>query len=193
MNGLFRTKNETRKRIQSNLLFIAAAELLIYNGGLMIKYPVSRMIDFFTPVVGEDYALYYNANFWMIIPVLLAMAFMWLTCPGALKALTEGSLKRKLKSLAIGLASGVLAMGLLTLLASISGTVTFKYNRFEWQLIPVILPLFIQCFAEEILLRAYVPAVVGEKHSWDVVCFTSGALFIFHHVIKCFSAIEPLS
>ena len=184
MNGLFRTKNETWKRIQSNLLFIAAAELLIYNGGLMIKYPVSRMIDFFTPVVGEDYALYYNANFWMIIPVLLAMAFMWLTCPGALKALTEGSLKRKLKSLAIGLALGVLAMGLLTLLASISGTVTFKYNRFEWQLIPVILPLFIQCFAEEILLRAYVPAVVGEKHSWDVVCFVSGALFIFHHVLN---------
>ena len=71
MNGLFKTKNETWKRIQSNLLFIAAAELLIYNGGLMIKYPVSRMIDFFTPVVGEDYALYYNANFWMIIPAYI--------------------------------------------------------------------------------------------------------------------------
>ena len=53
MNNLFRTKNETWKKIQSNLLFIAAAEFLIYNGGLMIKYPVSRMINFFTPIVGD--------------------------------------------------------------------------------------------------------------------------------------------
>lgn len=184
MNDLFRTKNETWKKIQSNLLFIAAAELLIYNGGLMIKYPVSRVINFFTPVVGEKYTLYYNANFWMIIPVLLALVFMWLTCPGALKALTEGSLKRKLRSLVIGLVLGIVAMGLLTLLAGISGTASFRYDGFEWQLIPVIIPLFIQCFAEELLLRAYVPAVVGKKHSWDVVCFTSGALFIFHHSLN---------
>ncbi len=53
MNNLFRTKNETWKKIQSNLLFIAAAEFLIYNGGLMIQYPVSRMINFFTPIVGD--------------------------------------------------------------------------------------------------------------------------------------------
>ena len=150
----------------------------------MIKYPIAEVIDFFTPVVGEDYALYYNANFWMIIPVLLSLAFMWLTCPRALKALTEGTLKRKLRSLVIGLTLGLLAIGLLTLLAGISGSVTFQYNGFKWQLFPVILPLFIQCFAEELLLRAYVPAVVGEKHSWDVVCFVSGTLFIFHHILN---------
>ena len=28
-------------------------------------------LNFFTPVVGEDYALYYNANFWMIIPAYI--------------------------------------------------------------------------------------------------------------------------
>ena len=184
MNSLFRTKNETWKRIQSNLLFIGIVELLIYNGGLVIKYPVARMINFFSPIVGEKYTLYYNANFWMIIPVLLALAFMWRTCPGALKALTEGSLKRKLRSLFIGLVLGLFFMGLLTLLASISGTASFVYDGFEWQLIPVIIPLFIQCSAEEILLRAYVPAVVGERHSWDVVCFTSGTLFIFHHIFN---------
>jgi membrane protease YdiL (CAAX protease family) len=184
MNELFRTKNETWKKIQSNLLFIGVAELLIYNGGLVIKYLISAGIDFFTPIVGPDYALYYNANFWMLIPVILALAFMWLTCPGALKALTEGSLTRKLRSLFIGLVLGILAMGLLTLLAVVSGTMTFRYDGFEWQLFPVMIPLFIQCSAEEILLRAYVPAVVGEKHSWDVVCFVSGTLFIFHHIFN---------
>ena len=184
MNDLFRTKNKTWKMIQSNLIFIAIAELLIYNGGLLIKYPVSAKIDFFTPLVGEEYGVYYNDNFWMIIPLLLALIFMWLTCPGSLKALSEGSFSRKLRSLCIGLSSGILAIGLLTLLASLSGTVTFRYDGFDWQLIPAILPLFIQCLAEEVLLRAYVPAVVGEKHSWDVVCFVSGTLFIFHHILN---------
>lgn len=184
MNELFRTKNETWQKIQSNLLFVGVVELLIYNGGLVIKYLISADIDFFTPIVGPDYALYYNANFWMLIPVILALAFMWLTCPGSLKALTEGSLTRKLRSLLIGLVLGILAMGLLTFLAVISGTMSFRYDGFEWQLIPVMIPLFIQCSAEEILLRAYVPAVVGEKHSWDVVCFVSGTLFIFHHIFN---------
>ena len=184
MNELFRTKNETWQKIQSNLLFVGVVELLIYNGGLVIKYLISADIDFFTPIVGPDYALYYNANFWMLIPVILALAFMWLTCPGALKALTEGSLTRKLRSFFIGLVLGILAMGLLTFLAVVSGTMTFRYDGFEWQLFPVIIPLFIQCSAEEILLRAYVPAVVGEKHSWDVVCFVSGTLFIFHHIFN---------
>ena len=53
------------------------------------------------------------------------------------------------------------------------------YNHFFWILIPLIPLVFIQCSAEEMLLRGYVPAVLGEKHSWDVVCFVSGILFIF--------------
>ena len=84
----------------------------------------------------------------------------------------------------IGLAPGIPAMGRLTLLGSILGTVTYKYAGVEWQLIPVILPLFIQCTAEEILLRAYVPAAVRERHNRDVVCLVSGTLFIIHHMLN---------
>ena len=54
MNELFRTKNEAWQKIQSNLLFIAAVELLIYNGGLKIKYLFQAHFDFFTPIVGPD-------------------------------------------------------------------------------------------------------------------------------------------
>jgi len=36
------------------LVFIAAAELLIYNGGLKIKYLFQAHFDFFTPIVGPD-------------------------------------------------------------------------------------------------------------------------------------------
>ena len=38
MEKFFRSENETWIAVQTNMLFIAAAELLIYNGGLMIKY-----------------------------------------------------------------------------------------------------------------------------------------------------------
>ena len=57
MKELFRTKNETWKEIQSNLLFIGAAELLIYNVGLQIKYRAQAQIDLFTPIVGTEYGI----------------------------------------------------------------------------------------------------------------------------------------
>ena len=184
MENLFRTKNEKWIRIQSNLLFIGVAELLIYIGSLMIKYNVQHFIDFFTPLVGETYGIHYNANFWIIIPVLISLAFMKATCPGALKALKEGTFARMMKALLVGFVMGLASVGLLTFLAWISGAMTFSYAGLDWQLIPVIIPLFIQCTAEEILLRGYVPAVMEKNHSWDAVCFVSGTLFIFHHVVN---------
>ena len=52
---------------------------------------------------------------------------------------------------------------ILNLTAWISGTTVFSYNRFDWLLIPLLPLVFIQCTAEEMLLRGYVPAVLGEK------------------------------
>ena len=40
MDNFFRTKNDTWKKIQSNLLFIGAVELLIYNGGRVGNYDI---------------------------------------------------------------------------------------------------------------------------------------------------------
>ena len=109
---------------------------------------------------------------------------MRLTCPGALYIFKEGSFLRKLKSLGTGLLLGFVCIIILNLAEWISGTTVFSYNGFDWHLIPLIPLVFILCSAEEMLLRGYVPAVLGEKHSWDVVCFVSGMLFIFHHVLN---------
>lgn len=92
MDGLFRTKNQLWQAIQSNLLFIGIVELLIYNVGLTIKYQVQAYVDPFTPIVGDDFGLYYNSNFWIIIPILFTLLFMRLTCPGALRIFTDGTL-----------------------------------------------------------------------------------------------------
>ena len=184
MDKLFRTKNKLWQAIQSNLLFIGIVELLIYNVGLAIKYRVQASVDPFTPIVGDDFGIYYNANFWIIIPILLTLLFMYVTCPGALRIFTDGTLGRKLKSLGKGLLLGFLFLGLETAIVAATGTATFTFNRFSFWLIPVIIPLFIQCSAEEILLRGYVLSVVGEKHKWDTVCFVSGTLFIFHHIVN---------
>ncbi|MDO5119530.1 MAG: hypothetical protein Q4D48_05535, partial [Coriobacteriales bacterium] len=137
MDRLFRTKNQLWQAIQSNLLFIGIVELLIYNVGLTIKYQVQAYVDPFTPIVGDDFGLYYNSNFWIIIPILFTLLFMRLTCPGALHIFTDGTLGRKLKSLGKGLALGFLFLGLLTGLVAITGTATFTFNRFSFWLIPV--------------------------------------------------------
>ena len=180
-NEIFNTKNELSRRIQSNVLFVALVELMIYTGGLRIKYAVQRMINFFTPLVGEKYALYYNSNFWLIIPILILLAFMWLTCRSAMSVFTEGTMARKLKSLGKGLLIGFAANGILALLAGISHTIEYSFNEFEPLVLSLIFFVFIQCTAEEVLLRGYVPAVLEKGHSWDSVAFVSGALFIFHH------------
>ena len=184
MDTLFRTKNKLWQDVQSNLLFIGVVELLIYNVGLSIKYKVQALANPFVPIVGEQFGIYYNSNFWIIIPILLTLLFMYLTCPGALRIFTDGTLGQKLTSLGKGLLLGALFLGLETALVALSGTATFSFNQFSFWLIPVIIPLFIQCSAEEILLRGYVLSVVGEKHSWDTVCFVSGTLFIFHHIVN---------
>ena len=183
-NEIFNTKNELSRRIQSNVLFVALVELMIYTGGLRIKYAVQRMINFFTPLVGEKYTLYYNSNFWLIIPILILLAFMWLTCRNAMSVFTEGTMARKLKSLGKGLLIGFAANGILALLAGISHTIEYSFNEFEPLVLPLIFFVFIQCTAEEVLLRGYVPAVLEKEHSWDAVAFVSGALFIFHHELN---------
>ena len=183
-NEVFNTKNELLKRIQSNILFVALVELTIYTGGLRIKYAVQRKAAFFTPIVGTKYTLYYTANFWLIIPILILLAFMWLTCRNALSVFTEGSMSRKLGSLGKGLLIGFIANGFLAFLAGVSNTVVFSFNEFELLILPLIFFVFIQCTAEEVLLRGYVPAILGREHSWDAVAFVSGALFIFHHELN---------
>ena len=183
-NDIFNTKNELSRRIQSNVLFVALVELTIYSVGLRIMYLVQVFCNFFTPLVGEKYTLYYNANFWLIIPILMLLAFMRLTCRNAMTVFTEGTMARKLKSLGKGLLIGFAANGILALLAGLSHTIEYSFNEFEPLILPLIFFVFIQCTAEEVLLRGYVPAVLGKEHSWDAVAFVSGALFIFHHELN---------
>lgn len=183
-NDIFNTKNELSRRIQSNVLFVALMELTIYTVGLRIMYLVQSLFNFFTPLVGEKYTLYYNANFWLIIPILMLLAFMRLTCRNAMSVFTEGTMARKLKSLGKGLLIGFAANGILALLAGVSHTIEYSFNEFEPLILPLIFFVFIQCTSEEVLLRGYVPAILGREHSWDAVAFVSGALFIFHHELN---------
>ena len=172
------------KSLQSNILLVAAAELLIYNGGLQIKYEVQHHFGLFASLVGKEYEIYFNANFWIIIPIILTLIFMRLTCPEALSVFTEGSFGRKMKSLGRGLLIGTVVMVFLTLLTCLSGAVTYHYQSFNFLIIPLIFFVFIQCCAEEMLLRGYVPAVLDPQHRNDAVAFVSGALFIFHHIFN---------
>ena len=117
-----------------------------------------------TPIIGEQFGFYYNANFWIIIPILMTLVFMYLTCPGALSVFAEGSFARKMKALGKGFLLGIIAIAILSFFASVSKTVTFQYRGFNWQILPALLPLFIQCTAEGLLLRGTVPVVADRNH-----------------------------
>ena len=190
---MFNTKNEFWKKVQSNIIFIAFTELLIYNVGLLIVYSVRAMFDPFTPLVGEKFGMYYNLYFWIIIPIIMTLVFMKLTCRRALRVFTEGSFKKKLGSWATGFALGFLCIAILDFVGYLSGTMTIVLGRFNWRILPMLPLVFIQSSAEEMLLRGYVPAVMKEKHSWDTICFVSGTLFIFHHILNMiYSGFETL-
>ena len=181
-------KNNNNKHVirslQSNILFVAIVELIIYNVGLVIKYALQASVNPFASIVGEQFELFYNAEFWIIIPIIITLIYMRLCCPEALSKFTEGSLARKLKSLGTGLLIGTAVMLFLILLSSVSGAVTYRYQSFHFLILPLIFFVFIQCCAEEILLRGYVPAVLDPHHSQDAVAFVSGSLFIFHHIFN---------
>ena len=103
------------KSLQSNILLVAAAELLIYNGGLQIKYEVQHHFGLFSSLVGREFEIYFNSSFWIIIPIIITLIFMRLNCPEALSVFTPGSFGRKMKSLGRGLLIGMVVMVFLAL------------------------------------------------------------------------------
>lgn len=103
---LFSTNSEFLKKLYSNILFIAAVEYLIYNEGLNLKYRAQFTFNPFASFIGDEFSDLYNHFFWILIPIILTLVFMRLTCPGALYIFKEGSFLRKLKSLGTGLLIG---------------------------------------------------------------------------------------
>ena len=169
--------------MQSNVLFVAFAELLIIIGSIrLLMRPLYRNVDFFEAVFGPEYAQDFHMYFWYFIPLAVSILFMRLTCRGVLKGFTEGSKKRKLGSAGKGLLLGCVINCIPTLCSALTGGITFRFNRVTPMLLPLFVLVFIQCCSEEFMLRGYVPAVLGTGHKWDTVAFVSGVLFIFHHI-----------
>ena len=94
---------------------MAAAELIIYNSELLIKYAVQHNSGLFASLVGREFEIYFNSSFWIIIPIIITPIFMRLTCPEALSVFTQGSFGRKMKSLGRGLLIGTVVMVFLAL------------------------------------------------------------------------------
>lgn len=115
---------------------MAAAELIIYNCGLRIKYAVQHNSGLFASLVGREFEIYFNASSWIIIPIFITPIFMRLNCPEALSVFTQGSFGGKMKSLGRGLLIGTVAMVFLALPITqfhsiFVGSEIEKYHRIE--------------------------------------------------------------
>ena len=154
-------------------------------GGLQIMYALYGPI--FASLKPENemqsefltYGIYYIA---FIIPISLCLLYMYLTRKEKLKIFTKGGFRKSFCAMLIGFLVGFGTNALISLLAGVSGTVHYSFNTFSWYVPALLLPAFIQCSCEEVLLRAYAAPYMEDQNHWSAAAFISGSLFIFHHI-----------
>lgn len=117
-----------------------------------------------------------------IIPIIVCLVYMAITYPGKLKVFTDGGAKHNIKHLLTGLGMGFVLNAVLCVAASVSGSLTYTFKGFNFGLLAVFIPCFIQCACEEVLIRGYASSYLEDRYKYDVVAFVGGVLFIFHHI-----------
>ena len=174
-----------KDRVLSNLLFIAFMEIVIFNIGKKLMRLVYNSIlqSIHTPdgIMGEFIS---NSVFLSVFLILigLCLLFMRITKKSSLAVFIEGSAGKRLQAILLGMIVGFAMNAVISLLAGATGTVRFTFNAILWQTPVLILLMFIQVTAEEVLLRGYVLEFMKDRYDWSASAFVSGTLFIFHHI-----------
>lgn len=169
----------------SNTLVIAATELIMMLGGMEIMVLFYMPIIMMTTTTDEmryefiTYGVYYVA---FLIPIGICLLYMRYTKPEKLKIFTKGGWKGFCRYVALGLLIGFVMNGLISVLAGVSGTVSYSFHTFTWYMPACAVLDFIQCSCEEVLLRGYASPYMEDRHDWSAAAFMSGVPFVFHHI-----------
>ena len=175
---------DLKKRITGNLLVVAATELVL---GLLgsyfrdkINYLIAEKILLNSLPISNIIIIVFSLT--ALIPACLCPLYMRITRHESLRIFTSGAIKKRITAFFIGFGIGMASNALLCSIAWASGSFSLVFFIFHWMIL-LSLPLsFTIVLFEESLLRGYVVSFLEETHSWDVVAFTTGVLFIFHHV-----------
>ncbi len=86
---------------------------------------------------------------------------------GKIKIFTKGGFRKSFCAMLIGFLVGFGTNALISLLAGVSGTVHYSFNTFSWYVTALLLPAFIKCSCEEVLLRAYAAPYMEDQNHWS--------------------------
>jgi len=178
----------------TNLFVVAVTEFLMMYLSLKIKKIPLNMCREFCDSAAVINLIRLGL---FIIPIIICLIYMKLTYPDKLKIFTAGGPVVSAKALGIGTAIGFVMNFTLCILSLISGSVKYSFLGFNPLLLVAVVCCFIQCSAEEVLIRGYASSYLEDKYPCDVVAFVGGVLFVLHHIgnlKKCgFSAVFCLN
>ena len=153
--------------IMEMVLFFVSSKLMstiltaVYSTGVTLPVAVSLLLG----------------NGLFIIHIILCVVYMRVMKPSSM-----GIYHFKISHLLWGLLVGFVMNALLSLGAVFGTGMKLSFVSVTPLLIICFITIAIQCAAEEVLLRAYVPSFMDGKYSWEAIAFVSGTLFIFHHI-----------
>ncbi len=168
----------SKKSVMSSILFVALVDFAITHGcmylqGLVIPYPTEDVAGAFI------YDAVSLASFG--IPLVAMLAFMFFTKRESLRVFA-GGMKKSLRAAAIGILIGFVANGAISVVVGATGGASYVFNSLSPLLVAIAPLCFIQCLAEEVSYRGFVPAYLEERHSWVVVGIVGGVLFALGHI-----------
>ena len=167
------------KKLQNgsgNLFVVALMEMVLFF--VSSKLMSTIMVGIYTSGVTLPLvASLFVGNGLFAIHIVLCLVYMRIMKPSSMRIYCF-----KIRNLLWGLLIGAVLNGLLSLGAVLGTGMTLSFVSVSPVLIVCFITIGIQCAAEEVLLRAYVPAFMEEKYSWEAIAFVSGTLFIFHHI-----------
>ena len=174
-----------KKKLLSNVIVIAALELLIMYLGMFVQTILQLLaVLCFRSYTGMDSEFFetwtHYASF--IVPILLFLVFMRLTNREALKIFSMGTAEKRVRNVFLGLIAGTLVNSFLCVIVWTSGSVKLTFTGFSWRFLIVLASVFIQATAEEVALRGFLTSYLEGTHRWYAIALTGGMLFIFHHV-----------
>lgn len=171
------------KRIQNNasrLFVVAIVEMILFFVSqnlirfillhIYVKFPTENEMLF-------EFLYTFTMLMLFSVHIILCVLYMYKIKPESLQFLHW-----KPKFLLKGLGIGFLVNALICTGAILGTGMKVSFSGIQLFLIPIFFANIIQCAAEEVLLRAYVPSFMEKKYSWNIIAFVSGALFVIHHV-----------
>ncbi len=174
-----------KKSILNNVFFVATMDFLINSGMIFIINLLSIPMYIYNtknPGSNSEFRTYLVYYYLFILYILVFLIFMRCTDRRTLKIFSMSTPGKRIRNVFCGLLIGIFVNSLLCILVYVSGSVQHCLLGFSWRLLVLLPGTFLQCTAEEVALRGFVPAYLEGRYRWYIIAPVIGVLFTLHHI-----------